>query len=400
MKHTRKILFIGAALILFLGCSLGVYVLLPVSLQANEMIAREQVFLCRGSVGEEKKELCYEKNIPKLMDQGLSMERAFAVVVRVQSLDPSYQSCHVLAHLLTSREVAKDPSKWKDVVVRSPFAICGSGAVHGAFQERFRAESLPDLTTAKLGALLDGVCDPREGWNPTFLDRSSCMHGMGHLFLYVTAADVKKSVALCDTLAKRPDFDFRQTCTEGVFMQIYQPLEPEDRTLIHAIEPAALKTKTFCAQFTGMVYDSCVKESWPAVPGSASDPKVFEALCDQLSTPDAIHYCASGLMYPVMEVLHYDIPTAEAFCRGLKAQDMQNICWARVASKFVWADAHWSSKATGICNDAPEESKDACWKELTDFAVQGMHPNSPEAKELCGGMPEPYESECKREISP
>lgn len=399
MKHTFRILLVIAAVLLMCVLDAYLYTRLPVSLQSDEMIAREQVFFCRGSIGEQEKELCYEKNVPELMDQGLSMERAFAVLVRVQSLDHSYQSCHVLAHLLTSREVAKDPSKWKDVVVRSPVGICGSGALHGAFQERFRAESFPDFTTAKLGALLDGVCDSRAGWNPTLLDRSSCMHGMGHLFLYVTAADVKKSVALCAVLAKRPDFDFRKTCTEGVFMQLYQPLEPEDETLIHAIKAASLQTKTFCAQFTGMAHDTCVKESWPAVPGSARDPAIYEALCEQLSTPETVHYCASGLMYPVVEVLHYDVQKIEAFCGGVKNQDIRNTCWARLASKFVWADWRNVSQALSICVDAPAESKDPCWKELVGYAEQGMPKNSSQVKALCDGMPEPYKSECTEQTT-
>ena len=400
MKYTRKNFYItAAAFILLCIAGFSTYVLLPPSLQSDEALAREEVFLCRGSVGEEKKEICYQKNVPQLMDQGLSMERAFTVLMRVLTLDPGYQSCHVLAHLLASREVAKDPSKWKDVIVRAPMAICGSGALHGAFQERFSVESLPNATAATLGPMLDGVCDARPGWNPTFLDRSSCMHGMGHLFVYVTNADVKKSVALCDALAKRPDFDFRQTCFEGVFMQLYQPLEPEDKTLIHAIEPALEHPQTFCAQFTGMAHNACVKESWPDVPGSASDPKVFEALCDQLSEPGAIQYCASGLMYPVIEVLHYDVPTVEAFCGGLKDQDLRNICWARTASKFVWADWRNVPEALSICVAAPTASKDACWKELMTYAYEGMPKDSPQAKALCGGMPDPYKGECTNETT-
>ena len=365
-----------------------------VTLRSDDSLAREQVALCKDSIGEEKKEICYQKTLPPLMDKGLSMERTFAVLTHVLKLDRSYQSCHVLAHLITSKEVAKDPSKWKDVVVRSPLTICGQGAVHGAFQERFRAESFPNATAETLRPMLDGVCDPRAGWNPTFIDRSSCMHGMGHLFLYVTSASITKSVALCDALGKRPDADFRQTCTEGVFMQLYQPLEPEDKTLIHAIAAEARDTKTFCAKFTAGAHNACVKESWPDVQNSASDPHVFEALCKQLPTPDAIRYCAEGLMYPVIEVLHYDVPAIENFCRGIIDPKIRNICWARTASKFIWADRTNTAQALSICNTAPEESKPSCWNELTTYADSGMQKDSPGAKALCDGMPEPYKQPC------
>ena len=395
IKNNRKPLLIGIGGIVILGAIVSIVsAFLPARLQSDESLAREQVALCRGSIGEEKKEICYQKTVPTLMDRGLSMERTFAVLTQLLKLDHTYQSCHVLSHLITSKEVAKDPSKWKDVIVRSPLTICGQGAVHGAFQERFRAESFPEATAQTLGAMLDGVCDPRAGWSPTLLDRSSCMHGMGHLFLYVTKANVTKSVALCDALGKRPDFDFRQTCTEGVFMQLYQPLEPEDKTLIHAIESAAHDTKTFCAQFNGMVRNACVKESWPAVPNSASNPKVFEALCTQLTNREAIHYCASGLMYPVIEVLHYDVPAIEKFCNGLAESDIRDICWARTASKFIWADRSNTAGALSICNAAPDASKAVCWNELINMAQTGMRQDSADVQGLCGGMPEPFKKTC------
>lgn len=375
---------------------LGIRAFLPMLFQSNDVLAQREVDRCRGSTGEAKKELCYEKNVPTLMDKGLSMEHTFAVVTLIQQMDRGYQSCHVLAHMIASKEVAKDPSKWKNVVARSPLGICGTGALHGAFQERFRADSLPSATVPELRRTLAGVCNPRDGWNPTFLDRSSCMHGMGHLLLYVTAANVKKSVAFCEVLAQLPDFDFRQTCFEGVFMQLYQPLEPEDEILVYEIAPAAKQTKSYCAQFVGVAHNACVKESWPAVAGSANTPAGFEALCAQLANSEAVRYCASGLMYPVIEALHYDVPTIEAFCRGISDLQIRNICWARTASKFVWADWRNVPQSLAICRDAPQESKESCWNELINYAEQGMPAHSAQTKALCGGIPEPWRSTCAK----
>ncbi|MSU74074.1 hypothetical protein EXS56_02960 [Candidatus Kaiserbacteria bacterium] len=328
------------------------------------------------------------------------MERTFAVVRLIQDIDSDYQSCHVLAHIITEKEVAKDPSKWKDVVVRSPIGICGSGAMHGAFQERFREDSFPNASVSEIQSMLSGVCDPRDGWNPTYLDRSSCMHGMGHLLLYVTDADVRKSVALCEVVAPSSDYDFRQTCLDGVFMQLYQPLEPEDEVLIHEIASAAKQTKKFCAQFTGLTYNVCVKESWPAVLGSADTPVGFEALCAQTTNRNAQITCASGLMYPVIENLHYDMPHIESFCKGVVDKGIRDICWARTASKFVWADWRNIPIALNICSAVvPEESKSACWEELESYAVQGMPQRSPQTKTLCGGMPEPWRTTCATRTS-
>ncbi len=376
------------------------HLFLPITWQSDTMIARSEVAVCKTSTTEADKEICYEKNVPKLMEQGLSMERMFSVVRSIQTIDSGYQSCHVLAHVITEKEVAKDTSKWKDVVVRSPVGMCGSGAMHGAFQERFREDSFPDASVSEIQSMLSGVCDPRDEWNPTYLDRSSCMHGMGHLLLYVTDADVKKSVALCEAVAQSPDYDFRQTCLDGVFMQLYQPLEPEDETLIRRIAPAAKQTKKFCAQFTGLTYNVCVKESWPAVSGSVDTSAGFEALCAQTTDRNAQITCASGLMYAVIETSHYDMPRAEAFCRGMKDKGIRDICWARTASKFVWADWRNIPVALNICSAVvPEESKSACWEELESYAVQGMPQDSQQTKALCRGMPEPWRTNCAKRTS-
>ncbi len=177
-------------------------------------------------------------------------------------------------------------------------------------------------------------------------------------------------------------------------MQLYQPLEPEDKTLIHAIEADAKDTKKYCAQFTGAAHNACVKESWPAIENSASDPKVFEALCTQLTDPEAVRYCAEGLMYPVIEVLRYDVPAIQNFCRGIEDSEIRNICWARAASKFIWADRSNTEQAIAMCVAAPDGSKPACWNELINYAEFGMQKNSPGVKKLCADMPMPFKDTC------
>ena len=400
MSLKKRIVVLLSVLAAFAAVVYVACIFLPTKWQSDAMIARGEVAACKANANGADKELCYEKSVPKLMDKGLSMERMFSVVRIIQTIDVGYQSCHVLAHIITEKEVAKDTSKWKDVVARSPVGICGSGAMHGAFQERFREDSFPDATISEIQSMLSGICDPRDEWNPTYLDRSSCMHGMGHLLLYVTGADVKKSVALCEAVAQPSDYDFRQTCFDGVFMQLYQPLEPEDQTLIRTIAPAAKQTKKFCAQFTGLPYNVCVKESWPAVSGSVDTSAGFEALCAQTTNRHAQITCASGLMYAVIENAHYDVSRVEALCRGIQDKGIRDICWARTASKFVWADWGNISVALNVCSTVvPEESKPACWEELESYAIQGMPQDSQQTKALCGGMPEPWRTNCAKRTS-
>ena len=332
----------------------------PSAFASTDKLAHEVVAQCAQN---ENRPLCYEKEVPALMDQGLTMERAFEVTKAVQALDPDYHYCHVLAHNISAKEAAKDLSKWKDVVARAPSGICGNGGLHGAFQERFRTDAVPDMPLDRLAEELAGVCDPRGGWKPTFLERSSCMHGVGHLAMYVTNADIGKSVALCNTLGQPASGeDFRRTCIDGAFMQIFQPLEPEDTSLVEHIVPSKAKRQAFCERFEGVVRTSCIKESWPLIVDTITSPEGFSGICAPLSgNAEEYRYCATGVIYIVFGRLEYDAGAMSALCAAVP-EKLSIMCTARTASRFVETDWRNIPQALAGCSEAPGKSKNTFYK--------------------------------------
>lgn len=357
-----------------------------------EKNADKIIVLCKDA---QYRPLCYEKKVPALMDKGLSMESAYAVTKAIQTLDTDYHYCHVLAHNISAKETAKDPSKWKDVIARAPSGICGNGGLHGAFQERFRTDMLPDASVSELLQELEGACDTRAGWDPTFLERSSCMHGLGHLSMYITGGDIRKSIALCDNLGRpSAEEDFRRTCVDGAFMQIFQPLEPEDKALVEKIAPTVGERSAFCGRFEGIARTSCIKESWPLVVDSVMTPKGFEDFCAPFSENyDEYRYCASGLAYVVFGRLEYNVKRMTELCSPLPKL-IKNICISRTASRFIETDWKNIPEALSVCVNAPALSKGPCFNELIEFAEQGFRRNSPEENNLCSGMPDPWRSSC------
>src|SRR3989344_3814855 len=173
---------------------------------------------------------CYEAEVPTLYPQ-LSVAQVFDIVREIRREDPSYQFCHVLAHKIGERVVAEDPERWIDAIpLNPPDGLCSNGFIHGVVGGRFRAEVLDDETLEKLIPDFSRACEPRKGWQPSSLDQAICYHGIGHLYMFVTDADIPKALSLCERTARGsdPERDFRRVCREGVFMQIYQPLEPDD----------------------------------------------------------------------------------------------------------------------------------------------------------------------------
>src|SRR6185436_3393431 len=196
------------------------------------------------------KPACFDKEIPQLM-RSISMEDAFQVASVVQNSEPSYGYCHVLGHELSARETAKNPNDWKDVIHRCPQGICSNGCLHGAAQERFRGEVLNADELVKAQQELIGVCDKTATWNPTGLEAAECFHGLGHLSMYITGGELMRSVNICDTIAIGSDGKpYNTLCYEGAFMQLFQPLDEEDRVLVKDKGPATKdQLAQFCKQF-------------------------------------------------------------------------------------------------------------------------------------------------------
>ncbi|MEK9176697.1 MAG: hypothetical protein AAB923_00200, partial [Patescibacteria group bacterium] len=192
----------------------------------------------------------------------------FAVTSRIQKKTDGYWYCHILGHELAEREVAKDPSRWVDVMARCPVNMCANGCVHGAFQERYRDEVLSD---EELGTLVDSLsqaCVGVAGRAFTQVEKGSCAHAVGHLMIYATGAHEEKSLALCDRLSLSDDPDIRKNmsylCYHGVFMQLFQPLDINDEALAAGLAPAKPEeVAAYCGAFDGERKEACRQEAWP-----------------------------------------------------------------------------------------------------------------------------------------
>lgn len=341
------------------------------------------------------KGLCYERVVPEFMDEGLSMEDAFAIAAKVQDLDPTYTYCHVLAHNISAKETAKDPDKWKDVVARAPYGVCGNGGSHGAFQERFREESLPNASINEILELISDVCNRRESWDPTPSEVANCVHGVGHLVMYVTGGNINKSNAVCTAFAEHiPNKDDVRTCYEGVFMQVFQPIEPEDKALVENIAPKPSEARAFCDAFTGRIRAICIRESWILTPDSLVEKDIFEAFCAAIEDAHERTYCIEGITMGVFSrSFNFDESRMMPLCEQL-SPDMRGICFDTVAFRLLQTDWRNVDRATQVCMKAPSEISGECFTQLSLYAKNAFGTNDPVREQLCNRMPERHRTEC------
>ena len=336
---------------------------------------------------------CYDKEIPKLMDY-ISMEEALQVTKIIQDQDPTYPYCHVLAHNLSAREINKDPSKWKELVSRCPSGMCSNGCLHGGFQERFRSESLSDDKISQIKPDLKNLCETRSNWNPTGLEQASCYHAVGHLTMYMTSASIDKSIQLCKEIATKNDGrDFSQLCFDGVFMQIFQPLEPEDFALVKGKQPTKEELGVFCGKYDGRIKGSCLSESWPLFASELQKPEGLVAFCakSELSEQDR---CYTSLFYVLTAQFQFDQKKISDYCKGLPTQ-RSGLCFTNSASRMIETDYRNIAKAVELCNDSiyPKD-QNQCFEELLFYSTYNFHAGSEEFLQLCNSLPNTWKEKC------
>ncbi|NQV93224.1 hypothetical protein HQ403_01870 [Candidatus Kaiserbacteria bacterium] len=393
LKFGKESIFV-LLLLLFIGTLLTVEE--PLLDQNKDLLMEYSTSILEICAQDEYRPTCYDREIPKLMDQGLSMEEAFDVTRFIQDKDEVYFYCHVLGHYLSGKETAKDPSKWKDVIIRVPSGVCSNGGIHGAFQERFRSESLPDADVDDLKPILADICRKRDDWDPTPMEQATCTHAIGHLTMYVTDADIDKSIKLCDEVSiNERGRDFTQLCYDGAFMQIFQPLDPEDFGLVEDIQPTKEELHSFCWSFEGRKRSSCWSEGWPLVSEEIKEPEGVVAHCSQMSKNlQEENRCYSALFYVLGAQFGFDKARVIDFCSRF-LEERKGQCFANGASRMIEIDWSYINKAVSICTAAEEKGVgDACYDELLLYSSYNFIVGSESFLQLCDGMPDPWRKQC------
>lgn len=373
----------------FLGLQNGAF-----SLPAGGGTLKEYAASVLGACeGAKYRPSCYDEQIPLFMSS-LSMEEAFQVTRLVQDEDDSYQYCHVLGHTLSALEVAKDPKDWKDVVTRCPSGLCSNGCIHGGFQERFREGSFTQEEIVEIAVELETLCEPREGWNPTGLEQGSCYHALGHLTMYLTEAELPQALEICDQVGlKTNGRDWRQLCYDGAFMQIFQPLEPEDFALIEGKVPLKEELSSYCGAYEGRQQASCLSESWPLFATEIRESEGLVAFCG-MTEEEHRPRCFNAMFYVVTAQMGFDSSRIAGYCLGMP-ETLQGRCFANAASRMIETDWRNTGKSASLCAaSASRENEETCFAELLQYSTYNFHAGSKEFFELCEALPGQWHEKC------
>lgn len=353
-----------------------------------EKISLSVISKCQNSP---VKEVCYEEEIPKLM-RYLSMEETFEVTQIVQNNVPDFPYCHVLGHKVASIETKKNPADWKSVMARCPSGVCSNGCVHGAFQERYKFEDLSKEEFAKAKKDFETVCEKGDSFNPTGLEQGSCYHALGHLMMYLTKADISLSVDACDDVALKSDGrDFRNVCYAGAFMQIFQPLDTDDKSLVSKFTLNSNNVWEFCSGFTEAKRNSCWEETWPIFLEKISIGRGLIDFCAKLGKGS--ERCTKDLLYIMPIQFRFNTDSINRYCKGLP-QDVRGMCFAMTASRLLEIDKRNGDKTVDFCTSLEKRDMDICLNQVVKDAAFDFNKDSEEFYKVCSRMPQPWQDKC------
>jgi len=345
--------------------------------------------------------LCYEQQVPTLTSE-IPTEQIFDVIRQIRRDDPEYLYCHVLAHELGVYEVGIDPDNWLDVIAKGPTdGLCSNGYAHGALVARFNDE---DLSAEEFEYALKDLavaCEKREGYNPTDLTKAICYHGVGHVLIHMTLSNIDESLHGCEAVGLKDDGrDYRQLCTEGVYMQLFQPLEPEDYALVDMLpyKPVRDNIEQFCTENSKNTrqYGACWREAWPLFSEDLYDSEGVTAYCSHLTDAGEREKCFISA-FTINGRAHLGEPEEmAATCNGL-ASEYKGMCFARGANAFPEEDPNLVPQAIDMCERANEEAaKDECFGFLANVASFNFHAGSAPFEQLCSSLPAKWETQCRR----
>lgn len=354
---------------------------------------------------------CYDEEIPKLMSS-VSMEDAFKVVKLIQKKDDRYLYCHVVAHKLSYQEAAKNPDAWKDVITRCPTSFCNNGCLHGSLMERFNSEILTDEQIEFIKPDLMDVCEPRGDWNPVEMERSMCYHGLGHMFMFITDANINKALDLCELVSKKEDGrNYMQTCSQGVFMILYQPIEPEDFALIEKIAPKNIKERDqLCSNYNDLYFKSCIVESWPLFINKVLEYNNGDKIANAIELTKACNFVPNSDVEINCYENWFSVLATELLITSKDPKDeyrkyfdlclnlpdrMKGKCFDYGAYRLMQIDPVYEDKALGLCAKAQTYGfGDGCYTRLIRDSIYFFKSDSVEFKQYCESFPVSWTEKC------
>jgi hypothetical protein len=219
---------------------------------------------------------------------------------------------------------------------------------------------------------------------------------MGHSIVYLTNANISKSVLTCKEAGVLGDNrDFVQNCYEGLFMQVYQQTEPEDKALVADVVPEKGEILSFCNEYESKAFDACQRESWPYFREEIQTSEGIVDFCSGAkNNPESILSCYSKLFFVVSTILNFDSAKMGEICSAMSSE-WKGKCFSDSAVSPVSVSPELLDKGLDLCRIAAERGfAETCYAALADYRRIIFPGDEKEYAGYCNQLPQPWQKDC------
>jgi len=212
--------------------------------------------------------------------------------------------------------------------------------------------------------------------------------------MYVTNATTRKSLQMCDFISVKSDGrDMRQLCYDGAFMQIFQPLEPEDFDLIRGKEPTKENAAAFCSNFpTNLSKETCWMQAWPLFLGELKTAAGVVHYCSLLDFVRP-QRCFNQIFHMSAHLSNFNPSALREFCLTFTDDWIRTECFVSGASAMVDSGTELIERSAAFCALAADLSS-RCYDGIVGFSTYKFNPGTPQFARLCSALPQPWAERC------
>ena len=135
-----------------------------------------------------------------------------------------FKSCHTFLHFI-GRELYMRQKNVAGSMQKCSFT-CFQGCHHGVLEGYFINKNIPLGDEEAITKEASTICGKKQDY-PNVESYYTCLHGLGHGFMFFTDEELPKSLKMCDAIDSPETIDFHM-CYNGVFMENYTNLASWD----------------------------------------------------------------------------------------------------------------------------------------------------------------------------
>jgi len=320
---------------------------------------------------------CYEDLALDFLDQA-PLREVMTVFADHETRPEIFSRCHAAAHYL-GRQAYKEIQQVAETYEQCTSA-CWGGCYHGVIEQYIAENNLFPGDLDALTAEILTVCGTEDDYDKPRVF-GECLHGIGHAMMFITNADLPRSLEFCDVL---PSVQQREVCYGGIFMEnsssstsldhpseylkLSDPmypcniLEEKYKKLCYQYQSSYfaiitqsdwLETIDLCLQVPIAYQDGCFQVLGSNQVGRTQDLQLMNNTCELVQDTTLKQNCIAGVVEGLTGRYVGDASYVLKFCSTV-VQDTKNICYSQIG-KSVSSWARNTALRDAVCEEILEE---------------------------------------------